>query len=220
MVETIRLESGHTLTGIGGSNPSLSAMKYNPPDRHLSPFGVASQMAACVVLIIAMMTLVGTGQSQSAEIKSPAPEPHPANCSNPTWPPRAIFAKYPPNAKPGFDSPEEVTAALEKRWSLADIRKFAIPERRHNDAYQNLVVDTPEVWAGRLYCDRTTGFDSIEWYATVESGRGKEHSLKEYSLQARRGKNFWLLEFGSPASVEKPPNVEPDFRAPYFLGRK
>ena len=25
MVETIRLESGHTLTGIGGSNPSLSA---------------------------------------------------------------------------------------------------------------------------------------------------------------------------------------------------
>ena len=28
MVETIRLESGHTLTGIGGSNPSLSAISY------------------------------------------------------------------------------------------------------------------------------------------------------------------------------------------------
>ena len=28
MVETIRLESGHTLTGIGGSNPSLSAMSF------------------------------------------------------------------------------------------------------------------------------------------------------------------------------------------------
>jgi hypothetical protein len=26
VVETIRLESGHTLTGIGGSNPSLSAI--------------------------------------------------------------------------------------------------------------------------------------------------------------------------------------------------
>ena len=26
LVETIRLESGHTLTGIGGSNPSLSAI--------------------------------------------------------------------------------------------------------------------------------------------------------------------------------------------------
>ncbi len=35
MVETSRLESGHTLTGIGGSNPSLSARflqlsKYSP----------------------------------------------------------------------------------------------------------------------------------------------------------------------------------------------
>jgi integrase len=28
VVETIRLESGHTLTGIGGSNPSLSAMYH------------------------------------------------------------------------------------------------------------------------------------------------------------------------------------------------
>ena len=27
MVETSRLESGHTLTGIGGSNPSLSAIR-------------------------------------------------------------------------------------------------------------------------------------------------------------------------------------------------
>ena len=178
---------------------------------------------ASVVLIIAMIVLGGVGQSQqqsTEEIGVPALQSQPANCANPTWPAHAIFAKYPPNAKPGFNSPEEVTALLEKRWSLADIRKFAIPERRHNDMYQNLVLDTPEVWAGRLYCYQSTGFDSIEWYATVENGRGKEHSLKEYSLQARRGKNFWLLEFGSPASVEKPPNVEPDFRAPYFLGRK
>ena len=29
MVETIRLESGHTLTGIGGSNPSLSARQQS-----------------------------------------------------------------------------------------------------------------------------------------------------------------------------------------------
>ena len=31
MVETIRLESGHTLTGIGGSNPSLSARIIQRP---------------------------------------------------------------------------------------------------------------------------------------------------------------------------------------------
>jgi hypothetical protein len=30
VVETIRLESGHTLTGIGGSNPSLSARFHSP----------------------------------------------------------------------------------------------------------------------------------------------------------------------------------------------
>jgi hypothetical protein len=169
------------------------------------------------VLIIAVTVMVGASQSQQStkEIGPPTLQSQPINCANPTWPPHAIFAKYPPNAKPGFNSPEEVTALLEKRWSRADVRKFAIPERRHNNAYQNLVLDTPKIWAGRLYCDTTTGFDSIEWYATVENGRAKE-----YSLQARRGKDFWLLEIGSPASVQKPPDVEPNFRAPYFVGHK
>ena len=40
MVETIRLESGHTLTGIGGSNPSLSAShpwRAAPLDKSVSP---------------------------------------------------------------------------------------------------------------------------------------------------------------------------------------
>ena len=172
---------------------------------------------ASLVLIIVTMVTVGAGQSQQSSkgIGSSALESQSTNCANPTWPPRAIFAKYPPNAKPGFNSPEEVTVLLEKRWSLADIRKFAIPERRHNDAYQNLVLDTPEVWAGRLYCYQSTGFDSIEWYGTVENGRAKE-----YSLEAKRGKDFWLLEIGSPTSVHKPPNAEPDFRAPYFVGHK
>ena len=32
MVETIRLESGHTWKGIGGSNPPLSASSYHGPD--------------------------------------------------------------------------------------------------------------------------------------------------------------------------------------------
>jgi hypothetical protein len=125
-------------------------------------------------------------------------------------------AKYPSDAKPGFNSPEEVSAFLEKRWSLADIKKFAIPERRHNDEYQNLTIsDTPEVWAGRLYCDKATGFDSIEWYATTQYG-----AVNEYSLNAIRGQDFWLLELGSPDTTQKPPNVEPDFRKPYFVGHK
>ena len=154
----------------------------------------------------------GQAPQSKTEVEPPV-RPHAIDCAPPTWPTKAIIAKYPPNAKPGFNSPEEVTALLEKRWSLADVRKFAIPERRHNNGYQNLVLDTPEAWAGRLYCDKATGFDSIEWYAAVENDRARE-----YSLQAIRGKDFWLLEIGDPASVRKPPHVEPDFRAPYFVG--
>ena len=140
--------------------------------------------------------------------------PHATNCANLTWP-TTIAAKYPPNANPGFNSPEEVTALLEERWSLANIRKFAIPERRFSPHWQNLVLSTPEVWGGRLYCDQATGFDSIEWYANVENGRATE-----YSLGAMRGTDFWVLEIGDPVSVRKPPQVEPDFRARHFVGHK
>jgi hypothetical protein len=131
-----------------------------------------------------------------------------------------IVANYPPSAEPGFNSPEEVTAFLEKRWPLAGIRKYAIPERRHNDLYQNLVTaGVPEVWGGRLYCDKSTGFDSIEWYAIIEI-RHTKHLLKEFSLGAIRGKDSWLLEIGNPTSVQQPPNFEPDFLKPYFVGHK
>jgi hypothetical protein len=106
-----------------------------------------------------------------------------------------IVAKYPPNAKPGFNSPEEVTAFLEKRWPLADIRRYAIPERRHNDEYQNLVTTgTPEIWAGRLYCDKSTGFDSVEWYATIETFIERiflgGHPRKRFLAVGNRKSNF------------------------------
>ena len=170
-----------------------------------------------LVLIIATTMVVGACKSPRSrtEIEPPSHQPPAINCGNPILFTGTTYAKYPPNAKPGFDSPEEVTALLEKRWPLADVRRFAIPERRHNDAWQNLVPDMSVIWAGRLYCDQKTGFDSIEWYATTENGR-----VKEYSLDAIRGKDFWLLEIGSPASVQKPPDVEPNFRAPYFVGHK
>lgn len=172
-------------------------------------------------LIVATILAVGACQSTQPPpaTETPASRPQSMNCV-PMLSPSATVAKYPPNAKAGFDSPEEVTAFLEKRWPLADIRKFAIPERRHNDLYQNLVVaGFPETWAGRLYCDQATGFDSIEWYATVEIHNAK-HSLREYSLGAIRGKDFWLLEIGGPTSGQKAPEIEPDFRKPYFVGHK
>lgn len=131
------------------------------------------------------------------------------------WPHSARAAVYSRSATPGFDSPEGVTRLLEQRWSLADIRTFCIPARRHNPMYQNLVVDSPEAWKGRLYSDQRTGFDGICWYATVRQGR-----LLEYSLGASRGRDFWLLEIGSPDTVHTPPHVSPDPKADDFVGHK
>jgi len=131
------------------------------------------------------------------------------------WPESARAAVYSQTATPSFDSPEGVTRLLEQRWSLADIRSFCIPARRPNPMSQNLVVDSPEVWKGRLYPDKQTGFDKISWYATVRNGR-----VLEYSLEVYRGADCWLLEIGSPETVRKPPNVTPDASEPWFIGHK
>ena len=171
-----------------------------------------------LLLAFATILVVGVYQAPQSRLATEpyTSRPHPLNCA-PILFRSSIIATYPPNAKPGFNSPEQVTAFLEKRWSLDDIKKFAIMERRHNDEYQNLVPSGRQMWSGRLYCDQSTGFDSIEWYATLKISRYK-HSLKEFSLGAIRGKDFWLLEMGNPDLAQKPPEVEPDFRAPYFVG--
>ena len=171
-----------------------------------------------LLLAVATILTVSACQSPPPGIQPSASRPQSLNCA-PMLVPSNTVARYPPNAKPGFNSPEQVTAFLEKRWSLEDIRKFTIPERRHNDEYQNLVPSGQQIWGGRLYCDQATGFDSIEWYANVKNGR-TEDSLREFSLGAIRGQNYWLLEMGNPDSVQKPPNIEPDFRAPTFVGHK
>jgi hypothetical protein len=81
--------------------------------------------------------------------------------------------------------------------------------------FQNLLVDSPEAWKGRLYPNSRTGFDRISWYATVRDGRALEYSLEVY-----RGNDFWLLEIGSPETVRTPPNVTPNTSEPRFIGHK
>jgi hypothetical protein len=81
--------------------------------------------------------------------------------------------------------------------------------------YQNLVLDLPEAWKGRLYADQRTGFDAIRWYAAVREGR-----LVTYSLGVYRGQDYWLLEIGSPDSIRRPPQVAPDPTAAHFIGHK
>jgi hypothetical protein len=141
--------------------------------------------------------------------------PNPSSPAVADWPVSARAAAYSPNAKPGFDTPEGVTRLLEQRWSLAAIRAFCIPERRFNTAYQNLVVDTPQAWKGRLYSHQSTGFDRISWYATVDQGR-----VQAYSLEAYRGKDFWSVEIGNQDTVHTPPQITPDISRPDFVGHK
>jgi hypothetical protein len=66
VVETIRLESGHTLTGIGGSNPSLSASNKH---RHSSPSQSAYiahlQTEECEFTIEAYLALKGVCREQN-----------------------------------------------------------------------------------------------------------------------------------------------------------
>jgi hypothetical protein len=131
------------------------------------------------------------------------------------WPQLARTAVYSTTATPSLRSPEGVTRLLEQRWSLADIRTFCIPQRRHNPGYQNLVLFSSEAWKGRLYSDAQTGFDRISWYAAVRDGR-----VETYSLGVYRGGDYWLLEIGNAETVRTPPRVSPDPSAPHFIGHK
>ncbi|QDT92146.1 hypothetical protein [Gimesia algae] len=112
-----------------------------------------------------------------------------------------------------FASAAEVTAALEARWSLDDIKTYCVPERRHNPTCQNLVTDVGVTWEGTLYENEPTGFDSISWYGTAVEGR-----LHEYSLGVSRGENYWLLEIGNVDSFDRQPRVAPDPSGPCFIG--
>jgi hypothetical protein len=109
-----------------------------------------------------------------------------------------------------------MTKFLEQRWPLAAIQAFCIPERRHNNGYQNLVAgfDGPVVWHGSLYLGVATGFDKIAWYANTKDGRATK-----FSLGVERGKDFWLLEIGAEESMKKPPDYLPDPNKPWFIGR-
>ena len=134
-----------------------------------------------------------------------------ANTPTPTPTPRI-------DAKTAFASPEGMTKFLEQRWPLEAIKTFCIPERRHNNMYQNLVAgfDGPVVWKGKLYQGIETGFDDISWYANSKNGRATT-----YSLNVERGDDFWLLEIGDEEYVEKtPPNYSPDPSGPWFVGHK
>jgi hypothetical protein len=172
---------------------------------------ISTRTSVCFLIVL----YIATGCSTRREQPSSSTQREKPSSAESDWPPSARAAVYSPSATPSLDSPEGVTRLLEQRWSLADIRSFCIPERRYNPSYQNLVIDTPGPWKGRLYPDKETGFDRISWYGTVRDGR-----VNAYSLEVYRGHDFWLLEIGDPETVRKPPQVTPDPSKGWFVGHK
>jgi len=146
-----------------------------------------------------------------------------AGCAKDTQPPVTVNATQSPSptaivsaaeAKVAFDSADSLTKALERRWPLAAIRTYCIPERRHNDGSQNLVAFSP-VWKGILYSGVATGFDRIAWYASTRNGR-----VDQYSLGAYRGNDFWLLEIGDENTLQSAPEYSPNPSNQRFVGHK
>ena len=113
-----------------------------------------------------------------------------------------------------FSSPEALTKFLEQRWPLAGIQTFCIPERRHNQQFENLGVEG-QVWRGSLFANQDTGFDEISWYANTKNGRATI-----YSLGARKGEDFWLLEIADEDDLKQPPDYAPDPKLKEFVGHK
>lgn len=96
-------------------------------------------------------------------------------------------------------SVSQLDSALRKRWPLERIQRICKVNPPTPGSLQNLVA-LGTVWDGELYGDQKTGFDRIYWYASVRSNR-----LDEYSLNATKGHQNWIVEIGDEESLSKPP---------------
>jgi hypothetical protein len=79
-----------------------------------------------------------------------------------------------------FSSPEALTKFLEQRWPLTGIQTFCIPERRHNQQFENLGVEG-QVWRGSLFANK----DRVRRNQLVHENT-KNSRATIYSLGARR----------------------------------
>lgn len=150
-------------------------------------------------LLLLITVLLGvTGCCQTAALRPAPAATQPVSSAQTDWPPDARAAVYSHSAAPSWDSPEGVTALLEKRWPLAAIQAACTAQTANPDG-QALVLDEEEAWKGRLYEDRQTGFGRISWYAAVRHGRVVTCFLSVY-----RGKDYWNLEGLGPDTVQIP----------------
>jgi hypothetical protein len=129
---------------------------------------------------------------------------------------RAAQQSTPPPAELPLTSPPGFTAALERRWPLQNIVRYCTHERRSWNGCQNLVTiprceKNGKVWEEDLFKGAETGFDRVWWYATVCGDK-----IETYSLNARRGADFWNIEISTLERLATPPVIEPSPKNPCF----
>ena len=91
-------------------------------------------------------------------------------------------------------SPDEMTAALETRWSIEMIQLYCRETATWPDSYQNLVPQPGSIiWRGELYRDKKTGFDSIYWYGNPD----------RFSINVKKGRKHWVIEIGQEGDLLK-----------------
>jgi len=91
-----------------------------------------------------------------------------------------------------FASQTEFAAAIERRWSLADLDSFCSPERiSPKDVYvQPPIMFLAPHWHGEIVVGREPHSYVIVWDAIAIRGK-----VEAYRVWARRGQDSWHLEY-------------------------
>src|SRR5690242_14582457 len=84
-------------------------------------------------------------------------------------------------------SAEQMSRALEERWTLERIRACCRESGPTPPNVQNLLI-MGERWEGSLHRNTPSEFDRLWWSATVEHGE-----LSKYSVNAKTGSKFWIV---------------------------
>lgn len=100
-------------------------------------------------------------------------------------------------------NPEQLAHALEERWSMEAIRVACQSSSPTPGYVPNLGART-EGWEGDLHKDSLSEFDRLWWYAGI-----LPDGTLLYSVNARKGKRFWIVEIGNQQVLAVPPLPKP-----------
>ena len=101
---------------------------------------------------------------------------------------------------------EQLGSALAARWSLDRIRSYCEITPPTPGTVQNLVRSGDgEMWEDTLHKGEMCEFQRIYWYAIWNTPTEGDNSSR-YSVCAKKGKEFWIIEIGNPQELQEPPS--------------